>query len=91
MSWMKSGKMQPNTLFWYRNRELNGMINSSRRKFSSLVTGPSFLILGLINLEENSPQDGWGLLDPRYDHFYDGCYTFLPHVYICFACFEGSF
>jgi hypothetical protein len=22
------------------------------------------------------------LLGPRYDHFYDGCYTFLTHVYM---------
>jgi len=50
---MKLGKLQFNTLFWYRIKELDGMINSSRKMFSSLVIGPSFFILGLITSEEN--------------------------------------
>jgi hypothetical protein len=30
-------------------------------------------------------------LGPRYDHFYDGYYTLLPHVHMCFSYFEGAF
>jgi hypothetical protein len=31
------------------------------------------------------------LLGPRYDHFYDGYYTFLPHVHMRFSSFKGAF
>jgi hypothetical protein len=31
------------------------------------------------------------MLGPRYDHFYDGYYTLLPHVHMCFSSFKGAF
>jgi hypothetical protein len=31
------------------------------------------------------------LLGPRYDHFYDGYYTLLPHVHMRFSSFKGAF
>ena len=33
----------------------------------------------------------WWLLGPRYDHFYDGYHTLLPHVHMCFSYFKGAF
>jgi hypothetical protein len=37
------------------------------------------------------PSEGYTLLGPRYDHFYDGYYALLPHVHMCFSSFEGDF
>jgi hypothetical protein len=28
------------------------------------------------------------VLGLRYDHFYDGYYTLLPHVHMCFSYFK---